>query len=199
LGEVILVSDKDGKTSDQQGKKTYGENHYLAEKFVEGDDAAKIWFYGSLIWFPIFATLGFIMAIKFFQPYFLSDSAYLTFGRIRPAHVNGVLFGFVSSGLIGGMFWAIPRLVNTPIYSAKLAKLSALLWNFGIIVGIIMILFLGDTQGREYAELPWGIDVLIMITLLLILLNIMLTFGRRTEKKLYVWHFAVSSGLEILT
>ena len=191
MGEVILVSDKDGKTSDQQGKKTYEENHNLAEKFVEGDDAAKIWFYGSLIWFPIFATLGFIMAIKFFQPYFLSDSAYLTFGRIRPAHVNGVLFGFVSSGLIGGMFWAIPRLVNTPIYSAKLAKLSALLWNFGIIVGIIMIMFFGDTQGREYAELPWIIDVLIMITLLLILLNIMLTFGRRKEKKLYVstWYY----------
>ena len=139
-----------------------------------------------MIWFPIFTTLGFILAIKFFQPYFLSGHAYDTFGRIRPAHVNGVLFGFVSSGLIGGVFWVIPRLVNTPIYSAKLAKLCAVLWNGGVIAGILMILFLGDTQGREYAELPWIIDVVLEITLVLILVNLMLTYGRREEKKLYV-------------
>lgn len=167
------------------------KSEYLSDKFLPGDDAAKYWFLGSLIWFPIFATLGFILAIKFFQPYFLSDAAYLTFGRIRPAHVNGVLFGFVSSGLIGGMFWSLPRMVNTPIYSARLAKLSAIFWNFSLLTGILMILFLGDTQGREYAELPWIIDVLIMITLLLILYNILSTFGRRVEKKLYVstWYY----------
>lgn len=101
-----------------------GTDHYSQEerKYIAGDRAVKFWFLGALIWFPLFTTLGFILAIKFFQPYFLSDAAYLTFGRIRPAHVNGVLFGFVSSGLIGGMFWAVPRLVNTPIFSAKLAK-----------------------------------------------------------------------------
>jgi cytochrome c oxidase cbb3-type subunit I/II len=167
------------------------ESEYLADKFLPGDDAAKWWFWGSLIWFPLFATLGFILAIKFFQPYFLSDAAYLTFGRIRPAHVNGVLFGFVSSGLIGGMFWAVPRLVNTPLYSAKMAKVSAALWNIALITGISMIVFLGDTQGREYAELPWIIDILIETVLLSILLNLLLTFGRRSEKKLYVstWYY----------
>lgn len=111
--------------------------HYSPEekKYIEGDGAVKLWFLGSLIWFPIFATLGFIMAIKFFQPYFLSDAAYLTFGRIRPAHVNGVLFGFVSSGLIGGMFYALPRIINTPIFSAKLAKWTAILWNSALFGG----------------------------------------------------------------
>lgn len=167
------------------------KDHYLSDKFILGDDVAKWWFWGSLIWFPIFATFGFILAIKFFQPYFLSDAAYLTFGRIRPSHVNGVLFGFVSSGLIGGMFWAVPRLVDTPLYSPKMGKLSAALWNFALITGILLILFFGDTQGREYAELPWVIDILIETVLLMILLNLLLTFGRRKEKKLYVstWYY----------
>jgi cytochrome c oxidase cbb3-type subunit I/II len=45
--------------------------------------------------------------------------------------------------------------------------------------------------GREYAELPWSIDVLVMIVLLLILLNILLTLANRNEKKLYVstWYY----------
>lgn len=167
-------------------------DHYSIEeqKFKSGDSAVKFWFFGSLIWFPIFATLGFILAIKFFQPYFLSDAAFLTFGRIRPAHVNGVLFGFVSSGLIGGMFWTLPRLVNTPIFSPRLAKLTAVLWNAAIISGILLILS-GNTQGREYAELPWSIDVMVMFVLLLILINIFLTLANRNEKKLYVsiWYY----------
>lgn len=126
----------------------------LAAKFLEGDDAVKYWFFGSLVWFPIFATLGFILAIKFFQPYFLSDAAFLTFGRIRPAHVNGVLFGFVSSALIGGMFWTLPRLANTPIYSARLAKLSAMLWNLALLTGIILILFLAIPKAGNMQNFP---------------------------------------------
>ena len=104
--------------------------------------------------------------------------------------MNGVLFGFVSSGLIGGMFWTLPRLVNTPIFSSRLAKLTAVLWNAAIIIGILLILS-GNTQGREYAELPWSIDVLVMTVLLLILLNIFLTLANRNEKKLYVstWYY----------
>jgi cytochrome c oxidase cbb3-type subunit I/II len=103
---------------------------------------------------------------------------------------EGVLFGFVSSGLIGGMFWILPRMVNTPIFSPRLAKLTAVLWNGAIISGILLILS-GNTQGREYAELPWSIDVLVMIVLLLIHLNIFLTLANRTEKKLYVstWYY----------
>lgn len=191
MGSDSSLQEDDDPSSQNEHKTNDIKDELAGDKFLEGDDAVKYWFIGSLLWFPIFATLGFILAIKFFQPYFLGDAAFLTFGRIRPAHVNGVLFGFVSSGLIGSMFWAIPRLVNTKLYSSRLAKISAVLWNFALLVGIMMILFLGDTQGREYAELPWSIDVLIMFTLLLILYNILSTFGRRTEKKLYVstWYY----------
>src|SRR5512139_1323210 len=81
-------------------------------KYPQGDAAARWWFIFTMLWFPIFTTLGMILAIKFFYPTFLTDWAPLTFGRIRPAHVNGVFFGFISSGLIGVMFYVIPRLTN---------------------------------------------------------------------------------------
>ena len=81
-----------------------------------GDKAAKFWFLMSVIWFPIFATFGFLLAVKFFFPEFLGTESWLTFGVIRPAHTNGVLFGFVSSGLIGTMLW-IPRVSVLPNFS----------------------------------------------------------------------------------
>ncbi len=107
----------------------------------DGDRVARFWFLFSALWFPFFATFGLIMAIKFFFPTFLVDSQWDTFGRIRPAHVNGVLFGFVSSGLLGAMFWITPRLCGGGLYRAKLALVTPFLWN------------LGSTR-RHYLDIP---------------------------------------------
>lgn len=159
--------------------------------YSRGDSAARLWFLCSILWFPLFATLGFILAVKFFQPTFLTGENYLTFGRIRPAHVNGVLFGFISSGLIGAMFHTLPRLCRTELRNPWLAKAAALLWNGAVLAGIILILA-GHTQGREYAELPWIIDVAVMAVLLLIGYIVLATLVKREERKLYVttWYYA---------
>ena len=157
----------------------------------EADSVTKLWFYFSLLWFPIFATFGFLMAIKFFVPTFLTDAAWLSFGVIRPAHVNGLLFGFLSSGLIGTMYYVVPRLSNASLYKPNIGKLTAILWNVAVIVGVLMILT-GNTQAREYAEMPWVIDVAIMFTLFLIGINVLGTMLNRKEHKLYVslWFYA---------
>ena len=144
-----------------------------------------------MIWFPFFTSLGLILAIKFFYPTFLSDAFWLTFGRVRPAHVDGVLFGFLSSGLIAAMFYIVPRLCNSPLYKPKLAMVNAGIWNFGVLAGEILLL-LGYTQAREYAEYIWPIDVVIMICLIINGYIILGTIIKRREKKLYVslWFYA---------
>jgi cytochrome c oxidase cbb3-type subunit I/II len=155
-----------------------------------GDRAAKLWFLISILWFPFFAAFGFMLAIKFFFPDFIGDTSWFTFGVVRPAHTNGVLFGFVSSGLLGAMLWITPRLCGTSLYRPKLAMLAAVLWNGAILAGIIWIL-LGGSQGREYAELPWAIDVAVLATLLLLGYIVFGTVLKRREKKLYVslWYY----------
>jgi cytochrome c oxidase cbb3-type subunit I/II len=149
------------------------------------DSVSKLWFYFAMIWFPIFTTFGMIMAIKFFVPTFLVDSPFDTFGRIRPAHVNGLLFGFLSSGLIGIMYYIVPRLSKTSLYKPNIGKFTAVFWNVAVIAGVLLILN-GDTQAREYAEFPWIIDVAVMMGLILILVNVLGTVLKRREHKLYV-------------
>jgi cytochrome c oxidase cbb3-type subunit I/II len=155
------------------------------------DAVTKTWFVFALMWFPVFTVFGLIMAIKFIVPTFLVDTSWLTFGRIRPAHVNGLLFGFLSSGLIGIMYYIVPRLTKTSLYRPNVGKAAAAIWNVGVLAGVILILA-GDTQAREYAEMPWIIDVVIMITLIMIGYNILGTIIKRNEHKLYVslWFYA---------
>ena len=150
---------------------------------------SKNFLLSSLFWLILFTTFGFILAVKFFAPEFLGQDSYLTFGRVRPMHVNGVAFGFLSTGLIGAAYYIVPRLTGTKLYSEKLGNLTFVLWNLAIASGTVL-LALGYTQAREYAEYIWIIDVGIVITLLLIGYNIIKTVQNRTERKLYssIWY-----------
>ena len=146
--------------------------------------SAKNFILSSIFWLILFTTFGFIVAIKFFAPEFLGQTSVLTFGRIRPMHVNGVTLGFLSTGLIGIAYYIIPKLSGTKLFSEKLGNLTMILWNLAIATGTVL-LSLGYTQAREYAEYIWIIDVAVMITLLLIGYNIFKTIQKRTERKLY--------------
>jgi len=159
--------------------------------YKESDKVVQYWFYAAMLWFPIFTSIGLILAIKFIVPTFFVDDAWLTFGRLRPAHVNGLLFGFLSSGLVGATYYVVPRLCNSSLYKPIIGKLNAVLWNAAVLVGVLMILG-GDTQAREYAEMPWVIDVFVVITLILIGINVFGTIIKRKEKKLYasLWFLA---------
>ncbi len=150
---------------------------------------SKNFLISSLFWLILFTTFGFILAVKFFAPEFLGQTSYLTFGRVRPMHVNGVAFGFLSTGLIGAAYYIVPRLTGTKLYSEKLGYLTFVLWNLAIASGTVL-LALGYTQAREYAEYIWIIDVGIVVTLMLIGYNIFKTVQNRTERKLYssIWY-----------
>lgn len=164
----------------------------------EGDRAVKWWLIAAAMWFPVFTLFGFILAIKFFEPGFLGNAAWDSFGRIRPSHVNGVLFGFVSSGLIGAMYYVIPRLTKAPLRSSALARWSAVLWNINILLGIIFIMTgfspWFSSQGREYAELPWINDVVVEIALLLTTFIVFNNIAHRSEKKMFssLWYYGVT-------
>lgn len=157
----------------------------------KGDRAAKLWFFLAVLWFAFFTTFGFFVAIKFFFPTFIGDVSWFTFGVIRPAHVNGVIFGFLSSALLGAMLYIVPRLCAVPLYRPRLALLTPVLWNAAVLAGVIWIL-LGGSQGREYAELPWAIDIAVEVVLIMLAYIVLGTIVKRREKKLYVstWFYA---------
>src|SRR5659263_787338 len=92
--------------------------------------SAKNFILSSIFWLILFTTFGFIVAIKFFATEFLGQTSVLTFGRIRPMHVNGVTLGFLSTGLIGIAYYIIPKLSGTKLFSESLAISQ---WSCGIL------------------------------------------------------------------
>ncbi|MBW1982769.1 MAG: cbb3-type cytochrome c oxidase subunit I [Deltaproteobacteria bacterium] len=151
----------------------------------------------SAFWMMVATLLGLTGATELIAPDILENMGWLAFGRVRPMHVNLVLFGFVTPGLLAAAFYLVPRLLKTELYSEILGVGTVLLWNGTLVLGIAA-LALGFSQGREYAEFIWPVDVLIGAAFALLFFNIMMTIRRRKEPILYVSVWYISAAL-ILT
>jgi cytochrome c oxidase cbb3-type subunit 1 len=161
---------------------------------IEPYGTVKTFFLSSAVWFVIATAVGFIDATHRAAPELLGNIPWLVFGRSRAMHTNLVIFGFVGSALLGAAFFMVPTLVRAPLFSERLGKLSLWVWNLTIIAGTVT-LALGHSQGREYAEWIWPVDMGVLAALGLIFVNLVQTARFRTEKIFYVSNWYVFAAL----
>ena len=116
---------------------------------------------------------------------------YVHFGRLRPVHVNHVLLLWLLSADVALIYFLVQRLTGVPLWSAKLANISVVLWWLALIPGVYSFPF-GTNYGWEYAELPkllggWFPPKLIFaVAWVLFSVNIFMTIATRRFKKMYV-------------
>jgi cbb3-type cytochrome c oxidase subunit I len=150
------------------------------------DNAASAAFIVSgSIWILAGVSMGLILAFQFVFPDLFRGVSWLVFGRLRAAHVNTVMFAFLSSGMMGTWLYIVPRLTGRKLWSEGLGVVTVVLWNVAVAAGIVGLLT-AHTQGREYAEFIWYVDVGVMVVLILTAINIYMTISHRVERKLYV-------------
>jgi cytochrome c oxidase cbb3-type subunit I/II len=109
----------------------------------------------------------------------------LSFGRLRPLHTNAAIFAFVGNMLFAGVYYSTQRLVKARMASDLLSAIHFWGWQF-IIVCAAITLPLGITQGKEYAELEWPIDLMVVVVWVVFAINFFWTLAKRREKHLYV-------------
>jgi cytochrome c oxidase cbb3-type subunit I/II len=149
------------------------------------NDSVSRWFIGaSVVWGLIGMLVGALAALQlaFWQA---NLPPYLSFGRIRPLHTNAVIFAFVGNMVFAGIYYSTQRLVKARLPSDLLAKIHFWGWQL-IIVAAAITLPLGYTQGKEYAELEWPIDLAIAVVWVIFAIEFFWTLARRNEKHLYV-------------
>jgi cytochrome c oxidase cbb3-type subunit I len=152
---------------------------------VHEDTTAKWFMISSVSYFFIVGIIAVTIAAKFVWPSLLGTVQYLTYGRLRPLHVNGMLFGWLLAADMGLAYFLIPRLCGVKLWSEKLGVATAALWNV-IILGAVVSLLAGYNQGWEYAELPMWEDILVVIAWIMFGANIFMTIASRKYDQMYV-------------
>ncbi len=137
------------------------------------------------LFFVISGIVALLVAGKLQMPTLLGNIAWLTYGRMRPLHVNGMLFGWLLAADMGLAFYLVPRLCGVKLWSEKLGMATMYLWVL-IILGAVVEIPLGHNQGLEYAELPTWLDVLVVVAWLMFAANIFMTVANRKYEQMYV-------------
>ena len=114
----------------------------------------------ATVWLLVGTTLGLIASIKLHWPEFL-PYAWLSFGRVRPAHTNLVLFGWASLALVGPALYVVSRTSRVPLWSPRLARISLALWNVAIVGGLVTLLAGVNRGPQEYREWVWPLAVVL--------------------------------------
>lgn len=152
--------------------------------------SAKTWLVIGAVFMALGTLAGLGSAIHLVAPDFFANISWLEFGRIRAVHVNTVLFGFVTSMLIGSLLYIVPKVLDTKLFSEPLANFAAVIYTTGVVLGDIALMA-GLSQAREYAEYIYPSDVLIELALIILTYDAIVTILRRSEPTLYVssWYF----------
>lgn len=149
--------------------------------------------FSSLFWLLLGSIFGLIASYKFQFPDWLASSPYLTFGRIRPLHLNTVAYGWLSQSGMGIALWLMPRLLHRPLIGARFAIVGTHGWNLALVIGTAA-LFCGWTDGVEWLEYPWPVDLLLAGSGAAIGLPVLFTILRRRVEHLYVsvWYIGAA-------
>jgi cytochrome c oxidase cbb3-type subunit I/II len=165
------------------------------ERFIYDNKLPKLFAIATITWGVVGMLLGVIAAFQLAFPV-LNFSEYLphlAFGRLRPVHTNAVIFAFVGNGIFTAVYYSLPRLLKTEMWSNTLGKIHFWGWQLIIVLAAVTLLS-GITTGKEYAELEWPIDILITLIWVVFGINMFGTILTRRERHLYVaiWFFIAS-------
>ncbi len=160
----------------------------------EPGSASRRFFITSAVWLGVALLLGLTAAYEMVAPDLLPSVPELSFGRLRPTHINLVIFGFLLPAYFGGFLHVVPAVCRSRLPSERIANFAVWFWN-ALCLGILFALPYGLTQGREYAELPWVLDVGILVAVAVLIYLVFGTIARRQEPLLYVSVWYVAGGL----
>jgi cytochrome c oxidase cbb3-type subunit I len=157
-------------------------------------------------WFTIMAAIylvvgtliGVYIASELAWPFLNFDIPYITFGRLRPLHTNSVIFAFGGCTLMATGYYIVQRTGAAKLWSNGLAWFTFWGWNLIIVLAVIT-LPLGMTQGKEYAELEWPIDILIAVVWVAFGLNYIMTVAIRKSSHIYVSNWFFMSMIIMIT
>jgi len=160
------------------------------QKFQYDNELPKQFAIATILWGVVGMLVGVIAAFQLAFPVLNFGLEFTTFGRLRPVHTNAVIFAFVGNGIFTAVYYSIPRLLKTPMWSKALGKIHFWGWQL-IIVAAAVTLLMGFTTAKEYAELEWPLDIAITLIWVVFGINMFGTILTRRERHLYVaiWFF----------
>lgn len=141
--------------------------------------------WAAIIFGVIGMLVGVIIAAQLRWPTLFGGIDFLSYGRLRPVHTSGVIFAFGGNALFATSYYIVQRVCSVRLISDKIAAFTFYGYQAVLVLGVLSYV-LGYSQSKEYAELPWLLDILLAVVWVAYAYVFFFTIGKRKEKHIYV-------------
>ena len=165
----------------------------FAPAVTQTPDQIKAEYFDEVIRYGVIATtfwgvvgflVGVVVALQLAFPD-LDIEPFFNFGRMRPLHTSAVVFAFGGNALIATSFYVVQRTSRARLFGGDLAWF--VFWGYQLFIVMAATGYLlGITQGREYAEPEWYVDLWLTVVWVAYLVVFLGTILKRKEPHIYV-------------
>jgi cytochrome c oxidase cbb3-type subunit 1 len=149
------------------------------------DDVIRWGVIATVFWGLAGFLAGLYIALQLAFPALNLGLEYTSFGRLRPLHTSAVIFAFGGNALIATSFYVVQRTCRARLFSPALANF--VFWGYQLFIVLAATGYLlGITEGREYAEPEWYVDLWLTIVWVCYLVVFGGTIMKRSEPHIYV-------------
>ena len=149
------------------------------------DDPVRWGVIATVFWGMAGFLVGLYIALQLAWPALNLGLEWTTFGRLRPLHTSAVIFAFGGNALIATSFYVVQRTCRARLAFPGLARF--VFWGYQLFIVLAATGYLlGITQGKEYAEPEWYVDLWLTVVWLAYLAVFVGTLLKRTEPHIYV-------------
>ncbi|MCI0679641.1 MAG: cbb3-type cytochrome c oxidase subunit I [Actinobacteria bacterium] len=142
----------------------------------------------------VFLLIGSVAAVLSFFALRFPDLIPVSYGRLEPIANLTLVIGFGVVSLVGGIYYALPRLTGTRLWNARLAGLG-LLGTTGLVTLGVLAVALGLGSGRQPFGLPWWLDIPMLGVLAVPFMVTGRTIAERQERRSYVTVWFMLGGV----
>ncbi len=154
------------------------------------DDPTKVGVIVSMMWLVFATFVGDWVAWLLVYPEATFDAGWSSFGRLRPVHTTGVIFGFGGNALIATSFHVLQRTSRARLAGNLSPWIVVIGFNLFCLLAVTGYMF-GITASKEYAEPEWYADLFLVVIWVVYFVLYLRTLARRQEPHIYVanWYF----------
>ena len=154
------------------------------------DEPTRFGIVMTLIWAIIGMAAGVWVAGLLYWPEATPAWPWTSFGRLRPVHTTGIIFGFGGNALIATSLHVLQR--------TSRARLADSISPWFVLIGFNLFCLwavtgylAGSTQSKEYAEAEWYADLWLVVVWVTYFVLYIRTLARRHEPHIYVanWYY----------
>jgi len=143
----------------------------------------------------IAVVFGILISLQFFIPDFGGSWLSMAWGRMRYAHTQGIMIGWLGNAFLAFLYHAVPVLAGRPITSVRLGRWLFGLWNLIVVLPGWLLVLAGISQPIEWAEFPPIVDAFLIVALVMAAIQFIPPFFARGLEELYVSSWYIIGAL----